>query len=69
MLVGHNPGLEELVELLAADGEPMALRQLHTKFPTGALATVDLDLDDWATLSPHQGHLRSLVIPKQLRAD
>ncbi len=66
MVIGHNPGLEDLVELLTGDGDAAALRQLHTKFPTGALATLDLDVTDWSALGPGRAHLQSLVIPKQL---
>lgn len=38
MIVGHNPGLEDLVGQLAAAGDPSALRQLRLKFPTSAIA-------------------------------
>lgn len=66
MLIGHNPGLEDLVELLAAEGDDEAMTQLHTKFPAGALATLDLGITDWATVDRKQAYLRSIVIPGQL---
>jgi phosphohistidine phosphatase len=66
MVVGHNPGLEELVALLASAGEDDAVRQLRTKFPTGALAALELDIPEWCDLAPEDGYLRSLVIPALL---
>ena len=41
MVVGHNPGLEELVELLTGEAETM---------PTCAVAHVRLPLDRWRAL-------------------
>ena len=40
MIVGHNPGLHDLALELTGDGDAAAISQLHTKFPTGALATL-----------------------------
>ena len=40
LLVGHNPGLEDLATGLAGSGRVDLLRRLGTKFPTGALATL-----------------------------
>jgi phosphohistidine phosphatase len=66
MVIGHNPGLEDLVGLLAGAGDDTAMQQLQSKFPTGALATLDLDVADWPSLAPEHGYLRQLVIPKEL---
>lgn len=54
LLIGHNPGLQELVaELAAAPGAAAAgtRARLHKKFPTAALARFRLKLDDWRSLS------------------
>lgn len=59
LLVGHNPGLEELVLSLAAPG-PLRDR-VAEKFPTGALATLELD-----GLSPGSARLVDLVVPREL---
>jgi phosphohistidine phosphatase len=66
MVVGHNPGLEDLALDLAGDGVEAALTQLRTKFPTGALATIDLGRSDWAGLGSGQGYLARLVLPREL---
>jgi phosphohistidine phosphatase len=41
MLIGHNPGLHDLALSLARSGP--RLDELAAKFPTGALATIELD--------------------------
>lgn len=65
MLVGHNPGLEDLIRGLAGDGDPSALDQLASKFPTGALAEIGFDRA-WPQIEPGTGHLTSLVVPREL---
>lgn len=62
MLIGHNPGLQDLALTLASDN---ALRErVAAKFPTAALAT--LALPSWR-LSPGDGELVDFVVPKDLR--
>jgi phosphohistidine phosphatase len=58
MLVGHNPGLHELACLLAPPG-PEA-------FPTGALAELRLEIDDWRSAAPGCATLDRLVLPREL---
>ena len=38
LLVGHNPGLQDLALMLTGDGDPAMLASLGDKFPTCALA-------------------------------
>ncbi len=64
MVIGHNPGLEDLAVDLAGDGDPTALNQLHTKFPTAALAVLDLGQSEWARLDTGHGYLREIVLPR-----
>jgi phosphohistidine phosphatase len=65
LLIGHNPGLEQLVHQLAGGGEPDALAQLATKFPTGALATLRVP-SRWSALVPGGCRLERLVHPRRL---
>jgi phosphohistidine phosphatase len=65
MVIGHNPGLEDLAADLASDGDPAVLTQLRTKFPTGALAALEFP-GKWAELGPGRAYLTSLVLPRQL---
>jgi phosphohistidine phosphatase len=66
MIIGHNPGLEDLVMDLAGDGDPTAMDQLRTKFPTAALAVLDLGETGWPQLAPGSGYLARLVLPRHL---
>jgi len=45
ILVGHNPGLEELA--LSIPGEPEAAADMAVKFPTAAFAVIHIPGDDW----------------------
>ena len=67
MLVGHNPGLEDLAIGLAGDGDPGAMAQLRAKFPTAALACLDAT-QCWALLDWGDAHLTKLVVPRELQA-
>ena len=65
MLVGHNPGLGDLLLLLAEPGE---LRErAEAKVPTGALATLEADVERWTELEPGGMRLVSFVVPRELK--
>jgi phosphohistidine phosphatase len=58
MVVGHNPGLEDLIEMLTEEWERM---------PTAALAQVELTLESWQELSDESsGRLVNCWRPKEL---
>lgn len=57
MLVGHNPGFENLLERLTNESEPM---------PTAALALITLDADKWKEAARLSGRLEWLVKAKEL---
>ena len=65
LLVGHNPGVAELIEQLTGSGEPDALDQLAAKVPTGALACCGFD-GAWTQLGSDTCHLDALLVPKRL---
>ena len=62
MLIGHNPGMQELA-LLLARAEPH-VRELEVKFPTAALATVAIR--GWSSLGPGTAELIGFVRPREL---
>jgi phosphohistidine phosphatase len=62
MLIGHNPGIQELALALASSGGDR--ERLETKFATGALAT--LSVPRWSGLAPGEAELVGYVEPKQL---
>ena len=58
MVIGHNPGLEELVEALTGEAEAM---------PTAALARVELTLKRWRDLSDEtEGRLVNMWRAREL---
>lgn len=61
MMIGHNPGLEELVFELGRLYEPM---------PTAAIAQFDLGDDDWIRIRrPWKARLVAIYRPKNLGFD
>ena len=58
LLVGHNPGIEELAAQLAANETE--------DFPTAALAEIELPIKHWRDLADHKGRLVRFVRPKDL---
>jgi phosphohistidine phosphatase len=64
MLIGHNPGIEDLALGLAAGGA--RLEDMKRKFPTAALATLKVP-DNWKELAPGSAELVAFVTPKGLR--
>ena len=63
LLVGHNPGLEQLALELAGSGDE--LESLRRKYPTAALATLEFD-GPWRALEPGRATLTGFIKPKQL---
>jgi phosphohistidine phosphatase len=64
MLIGHNPGLQDLALELA---EPSAdVDELRAKFPTAALATFAHSAPSWRLLAPDTAELIGFVRPRDL---
>jgi phosphohistidine phosphatase len=59
LLIGHNPGFEELIESLTGR---------YTRLPTATVAVIDLSVDQWSDVRPQSGKLRLLVTPKELKS-
>lgn len=57
LLVGHNPGLENFLELLTGSVETM---------PTATLSKVILSTSNWPAVSSDTGALKWIVRPKEL---
>jgi phosphohistidine phosphatase len=70
MLVGHNPGMEDLaIQLaskLAGDAPNEMLWRMRNKFPTCALATFEVSTERWARVGPDLARLVSFSTPKDL---
>lgn len=58
MIIGHNPGMELLIDYLTGASE---------RFPTAALALVHLPIDSWSQLNDEiEGELMRLWLPRTL---
>jgi phosphohistidine phosphatase len=70
LIVGHNPGLEQLATVLAR--EPVKRKErdrfdlIEEKYPTGALAVLDFDVSRWRDVAAEQGALIDFVRPRDL---
>jgi phosphohistidine phosphatase len=69
LLIGHNPGLADLAHRLAGHGDRYALARMRTKFPTAALAVLDLAGENWRELADGSARLDRFVTPKGLRGE
>lgn len=68
LLVGHNPGIQEVALDLVGAGSREARAQLALEFPTAALAVIDFE-QDWSDLRSRSGRLERFVTPKGLDRD
>lgn len=64
LLVGHNPGLEELALELAAQADSPLRHEVEIKYPTATLAEIALDVDRWEDAKG--GRLVRFVRPRDL---
>ncbi|MFW2850886.1 SixA phosphatase family protein [Sphingomonas sp. TX0543] len=68
LLVGHNPGLEDLVLLLVPDDGGALRDEVEEKYPTATLAELTFDIDDWADAAPAGATLTRFVRPRDVDA-
>lgn len=65
-VVGHHPGVDGAVLMLAGSGDNTAIDRIRAKFPTGALAVLESGIDDWAALAPGIAEITRFVTPREL---
>lgn len=67
LMVGHNPGLEDLVfDLVPDDGSSKARDMVEEKYPTAALAEMSLDIENWSDIADNCGALVRFTRPRDL---
>lgn len=66
LCVGHNPGLERLILELARDDRKGLRDRIAHKYPTGALAVIELPVKRWTDVEPGSGEVVELILPKEL---
>ncbi len=65
LLVGHNPGLQQLALELTKEEKGRRAR-VAEKFPTAALALIELPADRWSAIKRGSGEIAELIVPKDL---
>ena len=64
LLVGHNPGMEQLALLLSGSG---TLRdEIAAKYPTAALAEIAFETNHWHDVAQGAGRLARFIRPREL---
>ena len=67
LMVGHNPGMEDLILDLVPDDKDDQLRSLvYEKYPTAALAEIVIDIENWQDIDRGKGRLRNFIRPRDL---
>ncbi len=65
LLVGHNPGLEELA-LRLASGFDRLRGEVEIKYPTGTVAEIELPADRWTEVREGTGRIVRFIRPRDL---
>ena len=60
LLVGHNPGLQDLALELIGKGSRPELSRLRAKYPTAGLVVIDFDVPSWNRLDREAGTARAV---------
>jgi phosphohistidine phosphatase len=60
IIVGHNPGFEELVAALAGNPEH------EVRLPTSGLAVLEFDVERWDAVRAGSGRLRGVATPRTI---
>ncbi len=68
LMIGHNPGMEDLASMLATEGDVDAISRMTEKFPTAGLAVIDFDIEGWDSTGTGSGtgYLERFVTPRFL---
>jgi phosphohistidine phosphatase len=66
LMIGHNPGLEDLVLMLVPEGTGPLRDAAEEKYPTATLAEIEFDIDDWGSVAQGCGRLTRFIRPRDL---
>jgi phosphohistidine phosphatase len=67
LLVGHNPGLQDLALKLIGKASQSDLARLKRKYPTAGLVVIDFDVERWREVSEDFGRLERFETPKSVQ--
>jgi phosphohistidine phosphatase len=59
LIVGHNPGFEDLIVRVAADATGGGL-------PTAAMAAIEFPVEHWNDVGKRNGRIVALIVPREL---
>lgn len=70
LVIAHNPGLEDAARDLTAKPSSAEQREmlgrLENKFPTGALAVLEFEVESWTEVAEGAGRLVDFARPKHI---
>jgi phosphohistidine phosphatase len=67
LMVGHNPGMEDLILDLVPENSGCLLRAaVYEKYPTAAVAEIELDIGHWRDIDQGTGKLTRFIRPRDL---
>ena len=67
LMVGHNPGLEDLIfDLVPDDGSSPLRDEVEVKFPTATFAILEADIASWLDLAEGGAKLTHMTRPRDL---
>ena len=70
LVIGHNPGMENLAEVLAReakdDAEKKRASSLDEKFPTATMAVFTFEVEHWKNVAAGEGVLADFKRPKDV---
>ena len=67
LLIGHNPGIQELALSLTPSRARRERKRLSEKFPTAAVAWFRIDARHWSELGAQEAELVAFVRPADLK--
>lgn len=69
IMVGHNPSMEGLASSLTGSGDTKLIARMDKKYPTGALAALRFQVNDWRDVAEKTGKLICFIRPKDIMPD
>lgn len=68
LIVGHNPGIEDVIFDLVSDDGSSLRNMVEKKYPTGAYAQLHIETQKWADISSSATSLEVFMPPRDLDA-
>ncbi len=66
LVVGHNPGIEDIIFDLVPDNGSKLRDMVEKKYPTGAFSKLHLDCNHWTELSNNPAQFETFMPPRNI---